>query len=532
MRVSLSLPLTADNQLSENDLAALRHFNLKVSKHLTQSAFEAIRLMCPESEIKTFKATQKHAATLAAYQPTPIDCCINSCCAFTRNHAARTTCPYCGEARRNSEGKPRKQFTYSPIIPRLVALTRDPEYRKLMQYRAEHDAAANPAKVDDVFDGTEYHRLKSEYVTNLDGAHAHKHFDNPRDIALGLSTDGFAPFRRRKQTCWPLILFNYNLPPDIRFHLEYILCVGVIPGPKKPKDFDSFLWPLIQELLRLEHGVRAYDIEEEEIFPLRAYLICIFGDIPAISMVMRMKGHNGFAPCRMCNITGVRVPGLRMPTLYVPLERSRHPAVQADPNAIREYDPTNLPLRSHEELTRQAREVDTAETEADAGRLSTKYGIKGTSVLSTLSSVSFPNSFPFDFMHLIYENVLKNLVLLWTGCYKDLDTGTGAYQLNPKVWDAIGAATAASGSTIPGAFGARPRNVADDKASCTADMWSFWLLYLGPVLLSQKFERDVYYTHFIELVKLVNLCVQFELSRQDIDTIRTGFQDWVKTYEK
>lgn len=27
--------------------------------------------------------------------------------------------------------------------------------------------------------------------------------------------------------------------------------------------FDSFLWPLVQELLRLKQGVRAYDISEE-----------------------------------------------------------------------------------------------------------------------------------------------------------------------------------------------------------------------------------------------------------------------------
>ncbi|KZP17764.1 hypothetical protein FIBSPDRAFT_666672, partial [Athelia psychrophila] len=188
-------------QLSDKDIAVLHHFNLKISQHLTRATFEAIRLMCPESEIKTFKATQKHATTLAAYQPILIDCCFSSCCAFTCNHATRTSCPFCGEARYNSEGNPRKQFTYSPVIPRLLTLTRNPEYRKLMQYCAEHDTTADAEKIDDVFDGMEYHRLKSEYVTNLDGCYAHKHFDDPRDIALGLSTDGFTLFCCRKKTC-------------------------------------------------------------------------------------------------------------------------------------------------------------------------------------------------------------------------------------------------------------------------------------------------------------------------------------------
>ncbi|KAJ7131920.1 hypothetical protein C8R46DRAFT_924112 [Mycena filopes] len=135
-------------------------------------------------------------------------------------------------------------------------------------------------------------------------------------------------------------------------------------------------------------------------------------------------------------------------------------------------------------------------------------------------------------MHLIYENVIKNLVLLWTGAYKGLDTGTGDYQLQPTVWEAIGAATAAGGSTIPTAFGARPPDIAKDRTACTADTWSFWLLYLGPVLLHGKFTRRVYYDHFINFVKLIHLCLQFEYTRDDIATIRSGFAKWVQEYEK
>ncbi|KAJ7073432.1 hypothetical protein B0H15DRAFT_792867 [Mycena belliarum] len=135
-------------------------------------------------------------------------------------------------------------------------------------------------------------------------------------------------------------------------------------------------------------------------------------------------------------------------------------------------------------------------------------------------------------MHLIYENVIKNLVLLWTGAYKGLDEGTGSYQLNPTVWDAIGAATAQGGSTIPTAFGARPPDVAKDRTACTADTWSFWLLYIGPVMLHKKFEKRVYYDHFIEFVKIVNICLQYEYTPDDIASIRSGFARWVEQYEK
>ena len=59
-------------------------------------------------------------------------------------------------------------------------------------------------------------------------------FSDPRDIVLGFSTDSFGPFKKRNKTAWPLIIFNYNLPPKERFQKENIISLGTIPGPKKP----------------------------------------------------------------------------------------------------------------------------------------------------------------------------------------------------------------------------------------------------------------------------------------------------------
>ncbi|KAL1701347.1 hypothetical protein EV121DRAFT_212252 [Schizophyllum commune] len=135
-------------------------------------------------------------------------------------------------------------------------------------------------------------------------------------------------------------------------------------------------------------------------------------------------------------------------------------------------------------------------------------------------------------MHLIFENVIKNLIKLWTGDYKDIPEGTGDYQFERTAWDAIGAATGASGDTIPGVFGARPPDIAQDNTSSTADTWSFWILHIGPALLSSRFKRPIYYSHFISFVRLVNSCMKFKISRQELDLVRQGFRDWVVTFEK
>ncbi|KAH8093764.1 hypothetical protein BXZ70DRAFT_897296 [Cristinia sonorae] len=135
-------------------------------------------------------------------------------------------------------------------------------------------------------------------------------------------------------------------------------------------------------------------------------------------------------------------------------------------------------------------------------------------------------------MHLLWENVVKNLMLLWTGDYKQLDEGSEEYQIESKVWEAIGESSAASGSTIPYAFGPRPPNVASDKTSWTADSRSFWTLYLGPSLLQGRFKQRKYYDHFVKLVKLLNLCLQFEITKHEVEEVRAGFIEWVKEYER
>jgi hypothetical protein len=399
-----------------------------------------------------------------------------------------------------------------------------------MKYRADHRHV--DGTTTDVFDGSAYRNLRQHHVEIKGQKLPHAYFSDDRDIALGLSTDGFAPWKRRKHTAWPLILFNYNLPPESRFHAGEIMALGVIPGPKKPVDIDSFLWPAVLEFIKLAQGVRAFDILKAELFLLHAYLILVFGDIPAVALLMHMKGHNGFSPCRMCKIQGLRVPEVRGTTLYVPLFRSNHPDVLIDTTAIKHYDPANLPLRTHAELIAQAEEVQSAPTNAEADRLSKSYGIKSIPILSQLHSLTFPTSFPYDFMHLIWENLIKNLILHWTGEFKGLDEGTESYQLSDPIWQAIGQATATSGATIPSAYGSRVPNIAKDRANVSAEMWSFWTLYLGPVLLRRRFRNIKYFKHFVLLVHLLNICLQFEISKDDILEIQIGFIQWVKDYER
>jgi hypothetical protein len=514
-------------------MALLRAFALKVKSHMTDRTFAKLPQAFPNDSVPTIDVTKSRVQFLSGVKPVRYHCCVNSCCCFVGPHEDRVQCPYCGESRYQpgSTDAPRKTFAYIPLIPRLIGMCSSAIEMKAMRYRA-YEHKKTPGKSTDVLDGNQYGSLLGRKV-EIDGQTAsHTYFSDSRDIAFGLATDGFGPFKHRKSTAWPLILFNYNLGPEVRFHIEKAIPLGVIPGPKKPIDVDSFQWPVISELNQLQLGVRAYDGLSRELFLLRAYLILVFGDIPAVSMLMNMKGHNGFSPCRMCKIIGVNTPGSCATTLYVPLDRSRHPLVLKTAGMVGNYNPSSLPLRSAEEMLHQGEEVQSAPNKTKSKQLSRKYGIKGVPILASLKSLSFPLSFPYDFMHLIWENLIDNLIMLWTGKFKGLDEGKEQYEIEASVWDAIGTATARSGSTIPSAFGARPPNFANQKSACSAETWSFWTQFLGPVLLRRKFRKQKYYNHFIDLVKLITICLQFELSDDDIQTLEDGFIQWVNDYKE
>ena len=126
---------------------------------------------------------------------------------------------------------------------------------------------------------------------------------------------------------------------------------------------------------------------------------------------------------------------------------------------------------------------------------------------------------------------MKNLLLFWTGDFKGLDSGSGDV-LEPKVWAEIGQQTAKTGDTIPSVYGARVPNIANDWSLFSTDNYSFFALYIAPVLLRGRFAHRKYYDHFIELVRLLHLCLQFDLPASEVETLHNGFVDWVKDYEK
>ncbi|GKC29203.1 hypothetical protein Tco_1036497 [Tanacetum coccineum] len=128
----------------------------------------------------------------------------------------------------------------------------------------------------------------------------------PRNVRLGLCTDGFTPFgmSSTSYSCWPVIVTPYNLPPWLCMKIPYMFLTLIIPGPHSPKkNIDVFLQPLIDELYVLwKDGVDTYDAFRERNFNLKAALMWTINDFPAYGMLSGWSTHGGFLPSHDCHV--------------------------------------------------------------------------------------------------------------------------------------------------------------------------------------------------------------------------------------
>ncbi|KZV98690.1 hypothetical protein EXIGLDRAFT_606755, partial [Exidia glandulosa HHB12029] len=187
--------------LTEKDREVLRAFAFKTEHHIPRRAFKELPRYFRGVPSSTHDANRARARALAGLKPVKYDCCINTCVLFVGPHAHLDKCPHCDAARRDERGRPFKEFVYAPVIPRLRAMYRNPAAASQQRYRHEAAAEHEEGCVRDYTDGSHYRDLCQKFV-RLDGLQrTYRYFSNELDVALGLCTDGFAPFRKRKQTC-------------------------------------------------------------------------------------------------------------------------------------------------------------------------------------------------------------------------------------------------------------------------------------------------------------------------------------------
>ena len=90
-----------------------------------------------------------------------------------------------------------------------------------------------------------------------------------------------------------------NLPLNLRYNGDNVILVGIIPGPHEPKSMNSYLQPLVDDLIVLWKGVVMPSASGTSVI-VRAALICTACDIPASRKVSGYVGHNACHASSKC----------------------------------------------------------------------------------------------------------------------------------------------------------------------------------------------------------------------------------------
>ncbi|XP_073126852.1 uncharacterized protein [Henckelia pumila] len=211
-----------------------------------------------------------------------IHVCPNDCCLFRKELKDLDSCPKCGSSRwkvdkvttKVCKGVPEKVLRYFPVIPRLKRMFKSEEKAEDLIWHSNHKSQDHMMRhpVDSVAWDTINHKWPA-------------FASDPRNLRLGLATDGFNPFGdlSSRYSCWPVILVNYNLPPLMCMSKENLMLTLLIPGPKKPgNDIDVYLEPLVEDLKELwDTGVETYDAFSKSMFNMKAILMWTINDFPA-----------------------------------------------------------------------------------------------------------------------------------------------------------------------------------------------------------------------------------------------------------
>jgi hypothetical protein len=441
-------------------------------------------------------------------QPQFLDCCADGCVAYTGRLLTASACPVCSKRRYNEDRQSMYAFQYLPLMPRLrLQYSHPARSSELSSYRATFD----PSQPDDgtrgdIFDGCWFRECWA------DG-----YFQDHRDLAMRLTIDAISTVKnpKKRQSITPVVIYLLNLHPTLRDNASNTLTTHIIPGGFDKDYVDTWLYPLITELNQLREGVDAYDGASNQDFTLKAHVILVTGDGPAVADVMGTK-HPGKAKqsCRMCTFSGTLGRGGKY--FY--------------PHAEDTVDPINIHLREQiEEIDQLGRNNV---TRRDLEQRKRDLGINCRSILVDIPTLHFPRSFPIDTMHSMNHNIPKSLFHLWKGSKYPRRGGTVAqypWVLPNTNWVLIDHSILASRATVPTYVGTAPRSTSSFGNWNTYEWRSFFLTYGAPAM--HHYLPKQYGMNFLRYRQLLQYTSQQHFTSSDVTELHARAQTFLREYE-
>ncbi|KAL6529054.1 hypothetical protein OROHE_014798 [Orobanche hederae] len=283
--------------------ASVQLLNLKSKHGVTNKCFTELLILLkrmPPAEgnemvSNTYEAKKIMTAMGSGYEK--IHACINNCILYRKEYKDLVVCPTCGMSRWKVDEKtkviyknvPTKVLWYFPLIPRLKRLYKVKSISKDLIWHST--SSKKPGVLRHPSDSPAWKAIDDRFPEIA---------SDPRNLRLGISTDGVDVNRgNRNHSVWPVLTVIYNLPPWLCMKRKFIMLSLLISGTPG-NDIDVFLDPLIDDMeLLFEEGVETFDAYAQEKFTLRAVVLWMINDYPALGALCGCP-YSGFNGCVVC----------------------------------------------------------------------------------------------------------------------------------------------------------------------------------------------------------------------------------------
>ena len=507
-------------------LRSLRHFinNSGSSRDHYEDIRETELLDNPSNDFLSFDQAKRRLRWLSGVVPIEHDMCPETCVAYTGPYEALDSCPRCSTSRHfPGTTTPRKRFTTVPIGPVIQALYGSHDMAEHMHYlerslseNADHarHAEGSLGRYDDISCGKDI-----LYAWNSGAM-------KKNDVALQLSIDGAQLRADQPSEAWIFIWIVHNLPPNLRYKKRLVIPGAVVPGPNKPGDIDSFLFPSLYHVAALQReGLRIYDASVDS-YIARSSPLIIFATADSLggAAMSGMVGHSGKFGCRLyCNMPsrhrtgdGHYFPAMNLPQNYT-VSGCCHPDIQDKDLGVYRV---NLDQKYRQNLAH----LLSARTQAEYRARRLEVGLCKQTLFSGLprQPLPVPNVFTMDIMHLTVLNDPDLFLKLFTGkmnVYEPDDKSTWDWAIfykNNAVWKAHGESVVRAVPFIPSSFGRAPRDPAK-KLNTGYKAWEFqqYIYGLGPTLFRHILPRK-YWLNFCKLVAGVRILQRHAIAYNDL----------------
>lgn len=342
----------------------------------------------------------------------------------------------------------RKQYCYRSLKKSLTTLINRVGFLEKCEKWRCRSPSRNCELLCDIYDG----KVWQEFQT-VDGR---PFLCEPNNFALSLGCDWFKPFKHLNDSIGALYLVILNLPREERYKPENMILVGIIPGPKEPKEsINMYLYPLIDELLDFwqSEGVmlQCNLSQHPSLIKTRVALICVCCDIPAVRKLCGFAGHRAKHGCSKC---------MKMfPT-----------GVFENKLDFSGYDRNEWELRQLNEHHLLATQHKHANTKQEKNKLISQYGVR-YSVLLRLPYFDIIRMHVIDPMHNLLLGTAKHMMEVWTE--REILNNKNFQKIEEMVLDINTSKN----------VGRLPSKIGSSFAGFSADQWRNWTTFFSPVAL-------------------------------------------------